>query len=828
MKRLISIILVALTLVSVIPFSGGAAAEPSVIPETGMPFKDVKTSHWFYNAVKYTYDKGIFAANNAAGDLFGPNVTMTRAMFVTVLFRLSEVDQSTYTGKTKFTDIPSTQWYAKAVQWANEKGYVAGMTETTFNPNGSITRSQMARILSLYAAGEDNYDLTDVRESAFDKFGDAAKVQSWAKEGITWMSTTGLINGMGTEKGAPILNPNGNATRAQAAQILMSYCELRYNAEYPIGEVYIGENNLSDYTIVYGVTGTKNDDYTAFEAASELHKYIKQATGLDLPVKADTEAREDINNDKEILIGKTNREDGGLVNIDRAGFDGDTLLIAVQGNYLILASNEEYQGTYNAVYEFCENYLGYEFLVTLEVITPKNVVEIPADLYYTETSVMKYRMNYNKRYEQTEELRSQENTAYSFANLMHTLPEFAISPEEYGTGSGIHDDYYLTNDPCLTRPDIQANIVANVITRIKNKPNNNMVWVCQSDRDYYCNGRTPEDVRNGCVCGDFYRQHGRCSTYLNILDMVADAVQEASKEEGWEYLADYYIVGMVYKYTCVAPKNTESWDINDNVVMCICTDNACSAHAITDPDCKNKSNGNVEFYNVYKAYADICPNLFVWDYINGNYSDTPYPVIHQMYENFKLYNDTGVWGTYVMGDCTHNASFPELKTYLTAKLQWRTDMTETEYWNYVDTFLKGFYGDGWTYIREYIEATHDLAAENEWHIWSQNRWDQVITYEQYLENYDYLRSLWDKAEALASNDNERLNVRRAALQMRYIEVCLAYRKYEASGLESDLEAFKALNLAYAEYMSTLEHHQFALPENWTVDGNPDLWADDSE
>ena len=64
--------------------------------------------------------------------------------------------------------------------------------------------------------------------------------------------------------------------------------------------------------------------------------------------------------------------------------------------------------------------------------------------------------------------------------------------------------------------------------------------------------------------------------------------------------------------------------------------------------------------------------------------------------------------------------------------------------------------------------------------------------------------------------------------MRYIEVCLAYRKYEASGLESDLEAFKALNLAYAEYMSTLEHHQFALPENWTVDGNPDLWADDSE
>ena len=822
MKRLVSILLTVITIIGIIPLGISA--------DTGMPFKDVKTSHWFYDAVKYCYDNGIFSANNSAGDLFAPNTTMTRAMFVTVLFRLSGVDRTAYTGKTVFTDVPVDQWYAKAVEWANKEGYVAGMTETTFAPNGKITRSQMARILSLYAAGEDNYDLTDVRKSAFEKFADADKVQAWAKEGITWMSSAGLINGMGTENGGPVLNPNGNATRAQAAQILKGYMELRYNAEYPIGEVYIGENNLKDYTIVYGITGTKNDDFSAADAAGELQGYIKRATGLELPVVADTEPREDINDDREILVGKTNREDNGLVTVDRAalGDDSDALIIAVQGNYLILASDEKYTGTFNAVYEFCENWLGYEFLVTLEVITPKNAVELPSDLYYTETSVMKYRMNYNSRYEQTEELRNQENTAYTFANLMHTLPEFAISPEEYGTGSGIHDDYYLTNDPCLTRPDIQANIVANVITRIKNKPENNMVWVCQSDKNYYCNGRNPEDKNNGCVCADFYQTHGRCSTYINILDVVADAVEEESKKEGCEFMADYYIVGMAYKYTCVAPKNYEDWDLNDNIIMCICTDNACSAHAITDPSCKNSTNGNVDFLKVYNTLADLCPNLFVWDYINGNYSDTPYPVIHQIYENFKLYNDTGVWGTYVMGDCTHNASFPELKTYLISKLQWDSDMTETEYWNHVDTFLRGFYGDGWSYIREYIEVTYELGRENEWHIWTKNRWDEVITYEQYLENYDYLRSLWDKAESLANTETEKLNVRRGALQMRYIEVCMAYRKYSLSGDEADFEAFKALNLEYADYMSTLEHHQFALPSNWTVDGNPDLWEDDSE
>ena len=103
MKRFIAMLLVVLTLVAAIPMSAAAA---EVNPETGMPFKDVKANHWFYNAVKYTYDKGIFSANNSAGDLFAPNVTMTRGMFVTVLFRLSGADQTAYTGKTVFTDVP--------------------------------------------------------------------------------------------------------------------------------------------------------------------------------------------------------------------------------------------------------------------------------------------------------------------------------------------------------------------------------------------------------------------------------------------------------------------------------------------------------------------------------------------------------------------------------------------------------------------------------------------------------------------------------------------------------------------------------------------------
>ncbi|MBR4880945.1 MAG: DUF4838 domain-containing protein [Clostridia bacterium] len=829
MKRFIAMLLVVLTLVAAIPMSATVA---EVNPVTGMPFKDVKESHWFYNAVKYTYDAGIFAANNSAGDMFAPNASMTRAMFVTVLFRLSGVDQTTYTGETVFTDVPVNQWYAKAVQWANEKNYVAGMTPTTFNPNGSITRSQMARILALYAAGEDNYDLTDVRKTAFDKFGDADKVQSWAVEGITWMSTTGLVSGMGTENGAPILNPNGTATRAQAAQILMSYKELRYCKETPIGEFYIGENNLSEYTIVYGETAILNrnedDTWTAAQCAEQLRKYIATATGIELSVYKDTE--HDVGA-KEILIGRTNRE-SVVVNIDRTGFDGDTLLIEVQGNYLILASSEEYSGTAYAVLEFCEEFLGYTFFGALETIASKNVVEIPADYKYTEGTQVHYRMNHTRDYNKETDINLRNDiNYYTFANIVHTLPGLAADPEVYRTDWSYHVSQYLNPDPCLTRPDHVQNVIDNVITYLSEKPHDKLMWVTQADGEAGCNGRNAEDIAAGCTCADFYRQHGRYSNYVVLLDKVGEAIKkEAETNPEHAYFADYQIIGLAYKYTWVKLKNTESWDeISDNVIICICTDSACSAHAITDPNCKNNHNNNVKFLEVYESYKAVCDNLFVWDYIGGDiYADSPFPIIHQMYENYKFFQSEGVWGIYTLGDCSRNASFPELKTYLTSKLMWEKDMTEAEYWGYVESFLEAFYGDGWSYIREYIDITHELGAENEWHIWTQNRWDQIISYEQYLENLDNLVYLWEKAEELACTEEQKLNVRRSATQIKYIEVCVAYETYRRSGSDADLEAFKVINQAYGDYLATLANDNYKLPSNWTIDGDPNAWKNDAK
>ena len=807
MKRSIALLLVILTLVSLVPVSTGAA---DAVSNAAMPFKDVKTSHWFYDAVKYTYEKGIFAANNKAGDKFAPNAAMTRGMFVTVLFRLSGTDEGQYDGKTVFTDVSVNQWYAKAVQWANEKGYVAGMSATTFKPNGKITRAQMARILSLYAQGEDGYDLTDVRETAFNKFADASKVQDWAKEGITWMSTTGLINGMGTKNGGPVLNPSGTATRAQAAQILMGYMELRYNAETPVGDIMIGDTSITEYTIVYGTTATVQGK-SASACANELHSYIKKVMGVELPIYKDTERSV---SEHEILIGKTNRE-GNVVNVDRSELtDCDALLMEVQNGYLILASDETYYGTIYAVYEFLEQYAGVSFMGVIETYTPKNCYKVPADLHYVETTPIRHRdYIFGKGDLSNVDQKLRSGSGYfSQANFYHSLPALGQDPADFKPEWSYYADLHMTKDPCLSDPQVQQNIIANVKTQIEKSPHSRFVWVAMSDSIYYCK----------CTdCAAFYREHGKTSTYFNILDIVGDAIAE-------EY-PDYYVVGLAYKYTWVLPKNFDRNDISDNVVVCVCTDNACGTHGVVADDCTNRTNSSNKFAQIFDAWCEYAPNVWVWDYTsNSIYGDAPFPSIHQMYKNYQDFHKRGVSGMIVLGDNINCAPFPELKAYLVSKLIWEKDMTEAQYWNYVDSFLEAFYGDGWSYIREYINKTYELQSENEWHIWSNGYWDSIITEEQYRENFDYLMGLWDKAAALATTDEQLLRVRRSATQMKYIEVCLAYEDYRDSQDQADLDSYNATAEAYFEYLGTLESENYKAPGNWDANLDPNLWSNDTK
>lgn len=179
--------------------------------EYSSDFSDVNLRKWFYNEVNTALENGWFKGLTATR--FGPDDGMTRAMLVQVLYRMSG---SKAASTAQFTDVADGKWYAEAIAWASENGIVNGFTDGRFQPDTLITRQQLAAILYRY----DTYrGHTPQGSAALDGYADAASVESWAAEAMSWANGNGLVTGVTPTT----LVPNGTATRAQVAVILSRY-----------------------------------------------------------------------------------------------------------------------------------------------------------------------------------------------------------------------------------------------------------------------------------------------------------------------------------------------------------------------------------------------------------------------------------------------------------------------------------------------------------------------------------------------------------------------------------------------------------------------------
>lgn len=181
-------------------------------PASDLPYRDVRANDWFYDAVKFVSDEKLMTGTGA--NTFAPNLTTTRGMIVSILYRLEGGPQ--INGSSPFTDVKDDDWYGDAVRWAERAGVVSGTSATTFAPNAAITREQLAAILMNYA----NYKHENTSARAdLSKYSDAGKISSWANDVMAWAVSKGYISGMT----ATTLAPQGSATRAQVAAILQRY-----------------------------------------------------------------------------------------------------------------------------------------------------------------------------------------------------------------------------------------------------------------------------------------------------------------------------------------------------------------------------------------------------------------------------------------------------------------------------------------------------------------------------------------------------------------------------------------------------------------------------
>lgn len=185
----------------------------ALIEDTSLCFADVSEDDWYYEPVAYVYGKGLMTGTSSSK--FEPSATTTRAMIVTVLWRLNGSKDASTNG---FADVPAKEWYSNAVSWAAENGVVKGIGGELFAPNANITREQMAVILYNYAVfmGYDvsmSYDIT--------QFTDSKGTSSWATEAMKWAVAQKIISG----KTGRMLDAIGTATRAEVATILMRFIE---------------------------------------------------------------------------------------------------------------------------------------------------------------------------------------------------------------------------------------------------------------------------------------------------------------------------------------------------------------------------------------------------------------------------------------------------------------------------------------------------------------------------------------------------------------------------------------------------------------------------
>lgn len=195
-----------------------AVFEAEAVQQPQLPFTDVPAGSWYHDAVQYVYEQGLMGGTGSGR--FSPDLTTSRAMIVTILYRLE--GSPAVSGGATFADVSSGQWYSDGVAWASANGIVTGYANGSFGPNDTITREQMAAILYRYARYK-GYDVS--ARAQLSRYSDAGQVAAYAAESMSWAVGSGLITGTS----GTTLSPAGSATRAQAAVILARFCQSAAN-----------------------------------------------------------------------------------------------------------------------------------------------------------------------------------------------------------------------------------------------------------------------------------------------------------------------------------------------------------------------------------------------------------------------------------------------------------------------------------------------------------------------------------------------------------------------------------------------------------------------
>lgn len=463
----------------------------------------------------------------------------------------------------------------------------------------------------------------------------------------------------------------------------------------------------TEYVIVYGENATPTEKASALE----LQSYLKQISGVEVPVVTDTTAPAT----KEIIVGKTNRESEG--DFDREELTSDGFVIKTADSKLWLVGGGD-RGTIYSVYEFLEAYLGCRYYTsTIEKIPEMKTISLEPIAEDKQIPIFEFR-----DHEWSDYMRNPisikhkfnggvvffgDNTGTDYFNAIsfagshvHNLNKM-VSAETYFESN---PEWYAldkkgerTSDQlCLSNQDAVYYVISVVKQWLKDNPNAEIISVSQNDNrsECYCD-----------ACLQVASEEGGTSSgiYMRFVNKVADAIKE-------EY-PDILVDTLAYQMTRGAPTNTKP---AENVMIRLCTQEVCFSHPLTECTeitCGSNSSGK-DFVEDLKDWTAVSDHVYIWDYTT-NYAHylMPYPNFDTLRQNMALYADLGVDGVFSSGNYNNTSGeFGELRCYLLAKLQWDPYMSEEEYYGHMKEFLQDVYGPSWESILAYLNLTHELTA----------------------------------------------------------------------------------------------------------------------
>lgn len=402
--------------------------------------------------------------------------------------------------------------------------------------------------------------------------------------------------------------------------------------------------------------------------------------------------------------------------------------------------------------------LGYSFLSDDMIIAAPRAAHLSSDYSVADGPAFESRTVYWQNGWDTVYLNDEDY--YDGSNWVHELGEW------------IDGSSATAATPCLTN---ESNI-QKVITKAKKTlgSSNETVWVSQNDSTEYCKCET---------CLEAYREDGtRSATLIRLCNRVCEALEFTRPEAK--------VLTLAYQYSVKPPAVTK---VHENVIVYYCTIQNCISCLYSDTSCSlNKSIAeNLE------GWGELCTKVYVWDYsTNFKYTATPFPNFDVLLGNARWFHENGVRGVFNNAVTGTSGEFGELRAYLLTRVYRDPYMTEEEYYGHMDKFLAAYYGDGWEYIREYIDLVESWSNERHWICNAPV--GSVFDYDVVVENVDLLNSLWDQAEAQADSSAVLNRIKRSRLACTYLIQNATYDSMVTNGTDVTREEYYAANEAFYE------------------------------